>query len=178
MANEPQIIFNKINRMEVSSTSEGDIAIFSADGSRCSLNAECGKVGSSFSLVSKGKESVFVIAKGSLSSVSFYKSRQPWLLIMGGILIAIAVFMTISVESDPTLLFALAALSFVLYMFLQIATLEFESSGGKTVSFQFSGSAARRASDMAKFSTAAIMIDRGMEAGVSFADAENEEPSF
>jgi len=160
----PQMIFNKIDAIEILHSLEGDFARLSARSNGSSLNAECGNVGSGFTIITRGKESVFLIAKGSLSSVSFYKSDKPIFLLSGIITILLSWGYVLLIE--PSVIVWCSALGVILiiaYFFLRTAKLEFESSGGKSVIFQFSGSAAGRGRDMAKFCAAAIMIDKGIK---------------
>ena len=74
------------------------------------------------------------------------------------------------------LLFGGSFILFILFLVLREAKLEFESSGGKTVSFQFTGSAAGRASDFAKFCTDAILIDKHMDDKIRVSQTSTEIP--
>ena len=171
MNNNQTLIFNKISEMEIS-YSDNQKALLSAVGRGCSLNVECNEIGTSVFLMQGGKESSFIISKGNLSSVGFSSSRKPILLKLGVISIIVG-FIPVEGWGGPLLLDyiptpILGIILIVLYFFLRLATLEFESSGGKTLPIQFSGSAVRDTGNIARFCRAVIMIDQGIES-----EAEN-----
>lgn len=178
MDSEVRAVFNNVKKIETTISTEGATAILSATGTGCSLDAKCDLIGSSFSLVSGGKESVFIIAKGSLSSASFYTSRNKWLLIAASVLLGFGIgsYLFGTDSSLGMLLFGGSFILFILFLVLREAKLEFESSGGKTVSFQFTGSAAGRASDFAKFCTDAILIDKHMDDKIRVSQTSTEIP--
>ena len=178
MDSEVRAVFSTVQKIETRSSTEGVTAILSATGSGCSLDAKCDLIGSSFSLVSGGKESVFIIAKGSLSSASFYTSRNNWLLVAASLLLGfgMASYLLEMGSSLGMLAFGGSFILFILYLVFREAKLEFESSGGKTVSFQFTGSAAGRASDFAKFCADAILIDKDMGDKIMVSPLDTEIP--
>lgn len=166
MSDNQTLVFTKILEMEIH-YSENQNAFLAAVGRGCSLNVECNEIGTSVNLMQGGQESNFVISKGNLSSVGFSRSRKPILLTLGVISIIVG-FIPVEGWGGPLLLDyvpipILGIILIALYFFLRIATLEFESSGGKTFPIQFSGSAAGDAGKIARFCRAAIMVDQGIE---------------
>ena len=177
MGTSPKVIFGKITKMEVSNTNVCRTAILSAKASGHSLSVVCGDLGSSFSVTSYGEEEVHIIGKGSLSSVSYYTSRSQSLANGVALLIVVGIGLYYLEYNGYFFAWGLGFLLFVWYILSRKATLEFESSGGRSVIFYFSGRAAN-SSGLAKFCTAVIEIDKGIYSKESHTNSNEEMALF
>jgi len=152
MSSDTRIILKKILNMDENH--------LSAEGKSCRLDVLCDNVGTSISYSLGNVQSSVIIAKGSLASIGFTKSSQPlWLVFC----VIFAFFGVIGIMSEiPTEglgMLIISAVLYIMYYFSKMSVLQFDSSGAKTYSFQFSGVAANRSSDVAQFCRAAIMND-------------------
>ena len=149
--------FNKIISIEADSIA----ANLSATGTGCEMTVGCDEIGTTLFLREGAKESTFCISKGDLASVSYFVQKYPWLLYCG--LFAVAAGLVLMLEeiaifAEITSLIGL--ILFVSYFFSTTTMLEFESSGGKTISFNFSGSASKKSVELGSFCKSAIGIDK------------------
>ncbi len=175
MATDQRIILKKITRT--------DETTFSAEGSNCSLDVECDEIGTSVTYTLGNLESTLIIAKGSLASVGFQKSSKPLWLVLSVVfaifgLISFAMGMTEEGYVGGLGSIFLSLIFYMLYYFSKMAVLEFDSSGAQTLAFQFSGAAANRQSDMARFCRAAIMNNLGMQGEVEIGNPGDEPPIY
>ena len=139
----------------------------SAEGNRCTLNVECDEIGTSVTYALGNVESTVIIAKGSLASISFTKSTKPLWLVLS-ILFAIMGLLsfvggTAEAAAAGVGTIFISAIFYLLYYMSKMSVLELGSSGAQTYSFQFSGAAANRSSDIALFCRAAILNDLGLQ---------------
>jgi len=166
--------FSKITNIE---SHGGDTAKFQAKG-KSTLQINCGRIGTSVSIEKRGHGHSFVIAKGSLASVSFANKNYPilkYLAIVG------FVWGTFEYLGDGSLgAFIPGVVIFMIYLMTQSAQLTLESKGGNQIAISFSGSAARKTKEIGKFCSAAVMIDtgqsiKGLLDGIDLEEMERED---
>ena len=149
----------------ISLYSNEDVAHLSAKRSDANLTIDCNENGTLISSVGTGTTSATLISKGNLASVSYYSNRKEWALGVGIMCLTVG-FLLYFDANDLRIAGVLAAvgLAFVAYFLLsKTSVLEFETAGGKRIFVSFSGSAARKQTELALFCGNASIIDRGMK---------------
>tara|TARA_B100000287_G_scaffold162265_1_gene153043 strand:- start:55 stop:783 length:729 start_codon:yes stop_codon:yes gene_type:complete len=169
--------FKKITKID---SHGGSAARLEAKG-QASLQINCGRVGTSVSITKGGKGYSFVIAKGSLASVSFSNKNYPILKYLA--IIAMIYGVVEYLDSDEILSFLPGVTLFLIYLITQSTQLSLESKGGNQIAMAFTGSAGRKADQIGKFCSAAVMIDtgqsiKGLLDGIDLEELEREEEAF
>jgi len=169
--------FNKITKID---SHGGSAARLEAKG-KATLQINCGRVGTSVSIAKGGKGFSFVIAKGSLASVSFSNKSYPILKYLA--IIAMIYGYVEYLDSDEIFSFLPGLTLFVIYFLTQSTQLSLESKGGNQIAMAFTGSAGRKADQIGKFCSAAVMIDtgqsiKGLLDGIDLEELESEEEAF
>ena len=171
--------FKKITKID---SHGGSAARLEAKG-KASLQINCGRVGTSVSITKGGNGYSFVIAKGSLASVSFSNKNYPILKYLAIIAMIYGVVEYLSSDSDPIASFLPGVTLFLIYLITQSTQLSLESKGGNQIAMAFTGSAGRKADQIGKFCSAAVMIDtgqsiKGLLDGIDLEELEREEEAF
>ena len=171
--------FKKITKID---SHGGSAARLEAKG-KASLQINCGRVGTSVSITKGGNGYSFVIAKGSLASVSFSNKNYPILKYLAIIAMIYGVVEYLSSDSDPIASFLPGVTLFLIYLITQSTQLSLESKGGNQIATAFTGSAGRMADQIGKFCSAAVMIDtgqsiKGLLDGIDLEELEREEEAF
>jgi hypothetical protein len=139
----------------------------SAEGNRCKLNVECDEIGTSVTYALGNVESTVIIAKGSLASISFTKSSQPLWLVLSILFAILGLLAFVGGGAEGAAggvgTIFISVIFYLVYYMSKMSVLELDSSGAQTYSFQFSGAAANRSSDIALFCRAAILNDLGLQ---------------
>jgi hypothetical protein len=124
-------------------------------------------------------ESTVIIAKGSLASISFTKSSQPLWFVLSILFAILGLLVFVGGGAEGAAVgvgtIFISAIFYLVYYMSKMSVLELDSSGAQTYSFQFSGAAANRSSDIALFCRAAIMNDLGLQE-VEIGDFPGIEP--
>ena len=149
----------------ISLYSNEDVAHLSAKGSDSNLTIDCNEIGTTISSVGRGTTSTSSISKGNLASVSHYSDRKDWAMIVGlGCFVAGFLFFFNEDDLRIAAISASVGIAFFAYFLLsKISVLEFETAGGKRIFVSFSGSAARKRTELNSFCQEAIMLDKGMK---------------
>ena len=159
VSSDRRIVLKKITRI--------DGANLSAEGKSCTLNVECDEIGTSVTYALGNVESTVIIAKGSLASISFTKSSQPLWLVLSILFAILGLLAFVGGGAEGAAggvgTIFISAIFYLLYYMSKMSVLELDSSGAQTYSFQFSGAAANRSSDIALFCRAAIMNDLSVQ---------------
>ena len=206
--------FRKLTKID---SHGGDTANLEAVGKGLTLKVSCGRIGTSVTIDQKGKGYSYVIAKGSLASVSYSNKTIPILKLLAIIALLYGLvedggavleddlnkngfhdgieyycneFDTVPTTDleceggySPSIGFIGAAILFIAYLITQTAQLSLESKGGKEIAVSFTRSAARRAKELGKFCSAAVMIDtgqsiKGLLDGIDLEEMEREAEAF
>ena len=203
--------FRKLTKID---SHGGDTANLEAVGKGLTLKVSCGRIGTSVTIDQKGKGYSYVIAKGSLASVSYSNKTIPILKLLAiiALLFGLVEDGGAVVDDDlnkngipdgsayncveggvndweceggysPSIGFIGAAILFIAYLMTQTAQLSLESKGGKEIAVSFTSSAARRAKELGKFCSAAVMIDtgqsiKGLLDGIDLEEMEREAEAF
>jgi len=206
--------FRKLTKID---SHGGDTANLEAVGKGLTLKVSCGRIGTSVTIDQKGKGYSYVIAKGSLASVSYSNKTIPILKLLAIIALLYGLvedggavldddlnkngfhdgyeyycneFDTVPTTDleceggySPSIGFIGAAILFIAYLMTQSAQLSLESKGGKEIAVSFTRSAARRAEELGKFCSAAVMIDtgqsiKGLLDGIDLEEMEREAEAF
>jgi hypothetical protein len=147
--------FNKISSIH---SNPPTVANLSATGKGCQMQVDCNDIGTTLFLSEGSKTSTFCISKGDLASVSYFLEKFPWILFVG------LAFIGVDLYFQTLVLAGIGIVVMIFYFFASRSVMEFESSGGRTVSFHFSGGAAKRSEELGSFCKSAIMIDKSIHA--------------